>query len=92
MHSTWFEAFRGHRIPDWVFVAALLAVALSLYLAWTCGRWLPGLLGILDRFLSRVGFGTWSARFLTRMEARFGKKWGRRDGNGESGKGRNGEN
>jgi hypothetical protein len=70
-------------IPDSVLLAATAAAvlaALSVYGLWTSGTWLPRFLGALDRFLTRIRFGQYSARFLTWMEDWFGEKWGRKGG------------
>jgi hypothetical protein len=55
-------------------VAGIVAVALAL----TVGRWLPWILGLLDRVLAWLGFGTWSARVLTSIERRVAARFGRR--------------
>jgi hypothetical protein len=47
---------------------ALLAAVILVVLVATADRWLVTLLTGLDRFLTRLGVGTWSARLLTRGE------------------------
>jgi hypothetical protein len=72
----------GLLIPDSLILAtlgALVLVAGALYALWTSPNWLPRRIGALDRFLTRIGFGSYTARFLTWMENRFGERWGRRD-------------
>jgi hypothetical protein len=64
---------------------AVLAGGLLIVAVLTSGSWLFGLLGWLDRVLTRMKFGTWSARFLTwaedyvsaKMPQRRKREWGR---------------
>jgi hypothetical protein len=68
-------------LPDSVLLASTVAAvvtALSILLVLTSNSWLPRSLGALDRFLTRIGFGQYTARFLTWMENKFGEKWGRK--------------
>lgn len=59
------------------FVLLSAAVALAL----TAEKWLPRILGWLDRRLVELGFGTYSARFVTWLEKRLpgGKRHGPSD-------------
>jgi len=61
-----------------VLVIALAAGALAIVLVLTVERWLLPILNILDRLLTRIGFGTWSARCLTKAEEWVSKRAGRR--------------
>lgn len=51
-----------------ILAAALAAALVLVVLVATADRWLVALLTGLDRFLTRLGVGTWSARLLTRGE------------------------
>ena len=55
-------------------VPALVLTALAIWTLWTLGSWLPRLIGRLDRFLARIGFGKYTARFLTWIESRSREK------------------
>jgi hypothetical protein len=51
-----------------ILALALLAALVLVVLVATADRWLVALLTGLDRILTRMGIGTWSARLLTRGE------------------------
>jgi hypothetical protein len=51
-----------------VLAIVLAAGALASVLVLTVKRWLLPILNVLDRLLTRIGFGTWSARCLTKAE------------------------
>jgi hypothetical protein len=71
-----------------ILALALLAALVLVILVATADRWLVALLTGLDRFLTRLGIGTWSARLLTRgedwararREARARRRAGRESG------------
>ena len=52
----------------WLEVAALAAAIAAVALVATARWWLEASLGWLDRVLTRLGVGTWSAKFLTWAE------------------------
>ena len=73
-------------------IAALLLLLLgALLLLVTAERWLVALLSRLDRFLTRLGVGTWSAKLLTGVEdwarARRERRLAGRDGRSHHGGG-----
>ena len=59
-------------------VIALAAGALAVFLVLTVERWLLQILNVLDRLLTWIGFGTWSARCLTKAEEWVSKRVARR--------------
>lgn len=52
----------------WIEVFALAAAITAVALVGTARWWLAAALGWLDRALTRMGVGTWSAKFLTWAE------------------------
>ncbi len=57
----------------WVSSAIIVAAA-AILLLWTAPNWLSGMLGVLDRFLVRMGAGTWAAGFITWVEDRAAER------------------
>lgn len=58
--------------------ATLAAGASAIFLVLTVETWLLPILNVLDRLLTWIGFGTWSARCLTKAEAWVSRRAGRR--------------
>lgn len=87
-------------LPEWwswvhaaVIVSVMAAAFLAVVLLVTADRWLVAAITKLDTFLTRMGFGTWMAGFITRLEMKNAERKRRRgasegaDGHGPSGPG-----
>lgn len=57
-----------------LFLATILAAFFLAVLVFTAEKWILWLINGLDRFMTRVGFGKWSARALTAAEDWFRKR------------------
>lgn len=59
-------------------IATILAAFLLAVLVLTAERWILWMINGLDRIMTRVGFGKWSANALTAAEEWFRKRRERR--------------
>lgn len=59
--------------------AVIAGAAVIIFLILTVERWLLYILNAMDKVLTRIGFGTYSARILTSVEDWFREKKKRRE-------------